>query len=54
MIVTKAVIVPTTDRVDESRLIQTAYKLCQVLLWWWRNGLLAPAFIVDDLEGLDT
>lgn len=50
MVITEAMIIPSADRVDKSRLIQLADELCQVFLWRWRDGLLTPAFIVDDLE----
>jgi hypothetical protein len=52
MVVTEAMIIPPTDRVDESRFVQLADELCQVFLGRWRDSLLTPAFIVDDLERL--
>jgi hypothetical protein len=47
MEVSIAVVVPSANRVDESRLVEFADKLCEVLLW--RTISLTPSFVVDDL-----
>lgn len=47
MEVTISMVIPSADRVDESRVIELTEKLCQV--FFWRTISLAPSFIVNDL-----
>ena len=42
-----SMVIPSADRVYESRVIEFTEKLCQILLW--RTISLTPCFIVDDL-----
>ena len=42
-----SVVIPSADRVDESRVVELTEKLCQVFLW--RTISLTPCLIVNDL-----
>jgi hypothetical protein len=48
MEVAKPVVVPSADRVDESRLVKLSHQLSQALLR--RPVSLTPALVVDDLS----
>lgn len=42
-----SMVIPSADRVDESRVIKLTEELCQV--FFWRTISLTPCFVVDDL-----
>lgn len=46
--ITIAMIVPSSDRVDKSGLIQVANSLCEYLFRVWRATQLSPSLVVND------